>query len=279
MSQLEFKYIHNIVYIVVPLSCLVLLIAGYRKKEMIMNNLKLKINKKLKWIKIITATLGIGLIFFSLLGPQSYSGVISVNRSGLDIYILIDTSKSMLVEDIQPDRISKSKKIIENIIDNLEGDKIGFIPFASSAYVQMPLTYDYDMAKMFLEVVDTDMIGGGGSNVAEAIKLADKSFSNTSGSDKVVIIISDGEENNTDSESALKSIENKDMIIYTIGVGTENGGLIPEYDSKGQKVTGYKKDFDGQYITSKLNDQTLKKLASETGGKYYKSSVSGNASP
>jgi Ca-activated chloride channel family protein len=220
-------------------------------------------------------TIAIGLIVFSLLGPQKLKGLTEVNRKGLDIYVLIDTSKSMLAEDIKPNRISRARKIVENIIDNLEGDRIGFIPFSSSAFVQMPLTDDYDLAKMFLKVIDTDMIGGGGSNVGTAISLADKSFDQTSSADKVVIVLSDGEEHDSNSLEVLKKINDDNLKVFTIGIGTDKGGLIPVYDPITNDVIDYKKDQNGQPVMSKLNSDILKRLASSGDGAYYQSSLTG----
>ena len=165
--------------------------------------------------------------------------------------MLIDTSKSMLTEDVQPNRIERAKKITEDIIDRLEGDRIGFIPYSSAAYIQMPLTDDYDLAKMFLEVIDTDMIGGGGTNVGTAIKLASESFNRTANSDKVIIILSDGEEHDSDSIDVLKSVRDDSLKVYTIGIGTEKGGLIPVYDDTGRRVD-YKKILTANMLCQNL---------------------------
>ncbi len=276
MNNLEFNYPFNFIYIILLIACIVLFILGYRKKEKILGQLKVNTAIKYKYIRIVLITAGLGLILFSLLGPQSFQGFTEVNKSGLDIYILIDTSKSMLVDDIMPDRISRAKKVIESIIDNLEGDRIGFIPFSSSAYIQMPLTDDYQLARMFLNVIDTEMIGGGGTNVGNAIKLAYNSFNRTSSSDKVIIVLSDGEEHESHSVDVLKSIKDDRLKVYVIGIGTEKGGLVPVYDSTGEMRIGYKTDNSGQYVMSRLNTATLQGLASLGRGSYYQSSLSGD---
>jgi Ca-activated chloride channel family protein len=275
MSNLEFRYPFNGIYFVILVVCVVIFILGYYKKKKIIDLLKIHTKSKFVVIKIISMCLGIGLIVFSLIGPQKFNGVTEVDRVGLDIYVLIDTSKSMLVEDIKPNRISRAKKIVEEIVDNLQGDRIGFIPFSSSSYIQMPLTDDYDLAKLFLKVIDTDMIGGGGSNVGNAIKLAYDSFEETSSSDKVIIILSDGEEHDSKSLNALKKINDKNMKIFCIGIGSEKGGLIPIYDKVTNKAVDYKKDKNGQFVMSKLNPKTLENLAQKSKGSYYKSSIKG----
>lgn len=276
MNFFEFKYPINIIYIIFPAACISLFILGYRKRERILNLLKIKTAGQFKILQTTLAILGLCLILFSLLGPQSFIGLEKVKKEGLDIYVLIDTSKSMLAEDIKPNRLSRAKNIIGSIIDNLNGDRIGFIPFSSAAYIQMPLTDDYDLAHMFLDVIDTDMIGGGGTNVGTALSLAEKSFSEASSVDRVVIVLSDGEEHNSNSVDVLKSFKDERLKVFTIGVGTEKGGLVPDYDSTGEQKTGYKKDNKGEFVISKLNSETLEKLASEGNGSYYAASLTGN---
>lgn len=275
MNLFEFKYPFNIVYILLPLASCILLFLGYRKKEKILNLLNIKTVRKYRVFRSLLAILGLGLILFSLLGPQSFIGVSKVHKEGLDIYVLIDTSKSMLAEDIKPDRLNRAKKIIESLIDKLEGDRIGFIPFSSAAYIQMPLTDDYQLARMFLDVIDTDMIGGGGTNVGTALSLAQKSFNDTSSSDRVVIILSDGEEHTSNSVDILKSIKDARLKVFTIGIGSEKGGLVPDFDSTGTQKTGYKKDKNGEFVMSKLNSETLKNIASTGNGAYYQATLTG----
>ncbi|GKX32373.1 hypothetical protein SH1V18_48530 [Vallitalea longa] len=275
LNGIEFKYPFNAIFIIVLIACVAIFILGYFKKKKIMQLLKFSTKVRYVYIKIMLMTIGIGLIVFSLLGPQRLKGFTNVDRNGLDIYVLIDTSKSMLVEDIKPNRIDRARKIIEDIVDNLEGDRIGFIPFSSSAYVQMPLTDDYDLAKMFLNVIDTDMIGGGGSNVGNALDLAAKSFDNTSSSDKVVIVLSDGEEHDNDSVKTLKNIKDDNLKVFTIGIGTDKGGLIPIYDEISNNIIGYKKDQNGQHVMSKLHSEVLEELAQEGKGSYYQSTLTG----
>lgn len=274
LDKLEYEYPLteyplNAVFILVPVLALVFMILAYRKKERILKLMKIDLKIRFKNTRNILILLGMALMFFSLLGPKLFIGFAETTKEGLDIYVLIDTSKSMLVEDIQPNRITRAKKIIENLIDKLEGDRIGFIPFSSDAYVQMPLTDDYQLARMFLDVIDTDMISGGGTNIAAAINLADKSFKSVSSSERVVVIISDGEEQDSDSQEVVKKIKDNNLRIYTIGVGTEKGGLIPVYDDKGEQRIGYKKDQSGNIVTSRLTTEILKKLAQSGNGSYY----------
>ncbi|HPY78304.1 MAG TPA: VWA domain-containing protein, partial [Anaerohalosphaeraceae bacterium] len=145
MNGLELKNPMNFIYIIAPLAAFALFLLGRRKKGKILIHLRISTRERLFGIRIACMVLGLGLIFFSLLGPQAFEGFTEVEKTGLDIYVLIDTSKSMLTEDIKPNRLSRAQKIIESILDSLDGDRIGFIPYSSSAYVQMPLTDDYDL--------------------------------------------------------------------------------------------------------------------------------------
>jgi Ca-activated chloride channel family protein len=272
--NLEFKNTIFTLYVILPIMGLIIYMMSYRKKARIMTMLRMSANTRFKFTRIVLSVLALVFMVFSLWGPQILKGNTEVNKTGLDIYFLIDTSTSMLVEDIEPDRISRAKKIIESLISQLKGDRIGFIPFSSSAYVQMPLTDDYQMAGMYLDVVDTQMIGGGGTDIGAAISLANRSFERTSSADRVVIILSDGEEHGSDSLDVLKKINDDRLKIYAVGLGSEKGGLIPVYDATGEQRIDYKKDDTGKFITSSLQPETLEKLAAS--GRYYPSSTSGD---
>ena len=274
-TELEFKYPHNVLFAILALAAVVFFIASFRKKGKIIALLRLDYKLRFRALRSVLLILGLGLLVFSLMGPQVFTGYTEVEKKGVDIYILMDTSKSMLVSDIKPDRLSVAKRIVENLIDNLTGDRIGFIPFASDAYIQMPLTDDYQLARMFLNVMDTDMISGGGTNLEAAIRLANNSFDRTSAAAKVIIIISDGEENDGSGENVLRNIKDDSLKIYTIGVGTERGGLIPVYDRTGFSVVDYMKDERGNPVTSRLNTGVLRKIADEGNGVFYQTGLQG----
>ncbi len=270
MFNLIFQNPVNAIYAFIALAIVFILFFGMRKKNIILEKFKLKNNREFLIAKFVLSILGLSLIVISLLGPVKEDGLIEVNGKGLDIFILIDTSKSMLAEDILPSRIERAKKISKDLLGELEGDRVGFIPFSSSAYVQMPLTVDYALANMFLDVMDTDMISGGGSDVGNAISLAIDSFDNSSIGDKVILILSDGEENDNDAYNVISDISNNNLKIFTIGIGTSEGGLIPMYDN-GQ--VSYKKDNNGEFVVTKLNTDLLQEIASSTSGSFYKTTA------
>lgn len=274
MKNIEFLYLDNSVYFIFPILILIVIWFGYKKKAKILSFFKLSFNPKFKFLRFLSFFIGLSLIGLALLGPMTEIGVTEVSSSGLDIYVLMDTSKSMLVEDVLPSRLEKGKTLIEDLVNQLDGDRIGFIPFSSTAYVQMPLTDDYELAKMFIEVMDTDMISGGGSNLAKALEVAKSSFDLSATGDKVILVISDGEEQNAEAEKLIKTVKEDQIHVYAIGMGTIEGGLIPEYDSQTNQKIGYKKDSEGHAIMSKLNESMLKTISTQTNGKYYQSTLS-----
>ena len=256
-------------WIILPIGAMIITYLGIRKKNAISKYLGFGHEGVIKYIRYLSLCLGLLLIFMALLGPQKEVGTREVASEGRDIYFLIDTSKSMLAEDVIPSRLEHGKKVIHEIISGLTGDRVGFIPYASSAYIQMPLTDDYNMANMFLDVVDTDMVGGGGTDMVQAISLALNAFNRSQADNQLIIIVSDGEEEATDLTKIKELLDQSSATIFTIGVGTEEGSLIPIYSEDGQSVESYKKDELGQPIMTKLDETALKNLANMTGGSFY----------
>lgn len=240
-----------------------------------MARLHLNSTARFKVLRAVLLGVGLSLIAVAAMGPQAFQDYVEVSKAGLDIYVLMDTSKSMLAADIAPDRLSVAKRIVGTLLDQLAGDRIGFIPFASDAYIQMPLTDDYQLARMFLNVMDTEMISGGGSNLAAAISLAADSFQRASSADKVILILSDGEDHDGASLEAVKKITDQQVKIYSVGIGTELGGVIPVYDHAGSTVIDYLKDAEGNTVISKLASGTLRQLAQDGGGVYFQAALDG----
>jgi Ca-activated chloride channel family protein len=265
----------NIFYLLIAITAVIFFILAFGKKEKILALLRLNYQIRFRLLRSLFLCVSLSLMVFSILGPQVLSGYTEVSKTGLDIYFLIDTSKSMLVTDIKPDRMTIAKKIVGNLLNSFEGDRVGFIPFASGAYIQMPLTDDYQLARMFLDVMDTDMISGGGTNLAAALKLAGESFKRASNADRVIIILSDGEENDGISYNILQSMNDERIKIYTVGIGTEKGGLVPVYNAAGDAVTDYMIDNSGNPVTSRLVPENLQKLARDGNGSYFQATLQG----
>lgn len=258
---MEFGNLENLIYFIFPVLSLIILIMGYEKKKKGLKFLNISNNKKINFLKIFFITIGTILICISLLSPQKLIEEKEVERKGNSIYILMDTSRSMLTKDIYPNRIERAKTIAKNIILNLKGDKVGIIPFSDSAYIQMPLTDDYKIAENFINVIDTNLLSGGGTNIFEGLSIANKSFEETETENKIVLVISDG--GDTDDKT-LDLIKKNNIKVYSIGVGTEKGSVIPDNQKR-----GFIKDEKGNIVVSSLNSKFLKEMSEISNGKYF----------
>jgi Ca-activated chloride channel family protein len=187
-------------------------------------------------------------------------------RFGVDIVFAIDVSRSMLAEDVAPSRLEKSKQLVNQIINTLSGDRIGIVAYAGKAFPQLPITTDYSSGKMFLQNMNTDMISSQGTAIDEAIQLATTYFDDENKIERILIIISDGEDHNDISLDMAKIAAEKGIVIYTIGVGMDKGAPIPI--KRNGIVESYKKDSKGEVVITKLNKDVLVKIAEATKGEY-----------
>lgn len=261
---MEFGNLQNYIYLIFPLILLLIMILGMRKRKDILNILKLRNKRRISIIKILLLTLGSVLVVISLLSPQKEIEDEEIEVKGMNIYVLIDTSRSMLTEDVYPNRLEAGKRVLTNLIQSLKGDRVGFIPFSDSAYIQMPLTDDYNITQNYINAIDTTLISGGGTELYQALELAEKSFKEIGSENKTVIVISDGGDFDKKSLDFVK--ENK-IDVYSIGVGTKEGNVIPEYLNGVKR--GFIKDESGSAVISKLNSDFLQKISNENNGKYY----------
>lgn len=261
---MEFGNLQNYIYLIFPLILLLIMILGMRKRKDILNVLKLRNKRRISIIKILLLTLGSVLVVISLLSPQKEIEDEEIEVKGMNIYVLIDTSRSMLTEDVYPNRLEAGKRVLTNLIQSLKGDRVGFIPFSDSAYIQMPLTDDYNITQNYINAIDTTLISGGGTELYQALELAEKSFKEIGSENKTVIVISDGGDFDKKSLNFVK--ENK-IDVYSIGVGTKEGNVIPEYLNGVKR--GFIKDESGSAVISKLNSDFLQKISNENNGKYY----------
>ncbi len=220
-------------------------------------------------LKFSVITLSSALLILAMAKPQMGSRMEEVKQVGIDIFILLDVSNSMRAEDVKPDRLTKAKFDISNLIRKLEGDRIGLIVFAGESFVQFPLTTDYSAATLFLNAVDHSSIPVQGTAIADAIDLAVDSFSDSVSTQKAIIVMTDGEDHEGDIESAIEKAKEKGVYIYTIGMGTEEGAPIPIKDVRGNTV-GYKDDSEGNTVVTKINESILREIASKGDGKFYR---------
>ena len=200
--------------------------------------------------------------------PQVGTRIQEVKQEGIDVYILLDVSRSMTAQDIKPSRLDKAKHQIGELIGRLRGDRIGLIIFAGQAYVQFPLTTDYSAANLFLSAVDVNSVPQQGTAIASAINLATKSFDYKFSTQKTMIIITDGEDHEGNVMEAVKAATDKGIKIYTIGLGSPDGVPIPIYNQQGQQ-TGFLQDQNGNTVLTKLDSKTLQEIASAGNGAYY----------
>jgi len=221
--------------------------------------------EKLRRFLIIIAAF---FLIISLAMPQIGAKLTMIKRYGVDIMIAVDISSSMLAQDIKPSRIEKAKLEISSFIDKLKGDRVGILTFAGDSFMQCPLTLDYSAAKMFLSIIEPGMMPKPGTAIGGAIKTAAKSFSRKERKHKVIVLITDGEDHDTNPVEASNEAKREGIIIYTIGIGTKKGEPIPVMDESG-KVIGYKKDKGGEVVMTKLDEEALQKIALVTDGKYY----------
>ena len=223
-------------------------------------------------VKFVFLMLALGCIVTGLARPQFGSRLQEVQREGVELIIALDVSNSMMAEDIKPNRLERAKLDIANLVDRLVNDKIGLIVFAGDAYTQIPITTDYVSAKLFLNSVGPDIVPRQGTAIGSAIELGMKSFTQQEESSKALIIITDGENHEDDAVEAARQAREKGIIVHTIGIGSPQGVPIPVYTAGGQR--SYWKDNTGQTVISKLDENTLQRIAAAGHGSYIRSTDS-----
>lgn len=227
-------------------------------------------SKRKRIIKVIVFMLGFSSLIIALCNLQTGSKLTEVKREGADIIVCIDVSNSMLAQDLSPDRLTRAKYALEKMIDGLEGDRLGLVIFAGEAYVQLPITTDYSAAKLFLSSIGPGMVPVQGTNVSDAIKKASESFSNDEGKNRAIILITDGENHDSEAIQAAEEAGKNGIMINTIGIGSEKGVPIPLIENG--VVKGYRKDKQGQTVITKLNVNLLKTIASKANGVFVQAS-------
>lgn len=223
--------------------------------------------------KIILISLAWTFMVTSLARPQFGSKLRDVTRQGVEVVVALDVSNSMLAQDLKPNRLENARKFIERVIGKLQNDKLGLIVFAGDAFVQMPITDDIRSARLFLSSISVDMVPVQGTAIGKAIDLASKSFTKDEGISKIIILISDGENHEDDPLAIANTLKEKNIIIYTVGMGTPAGAPIPAKNGN-----GFLKDRSGNVVVSIPDEKTLINIANATSGLYVRSDNSANAS-
>ena len=218
-------------------------------------------------LKLILFLLGLSFLVLGLVNPKIGTKLETVKREGVDIVFALDVSKSMLAEDIAPNRLEKGKRIVSEIINQLASDRIGIIAYAGQAYPQLPITTDYGAAKMFLQSMNTDMLSSQGTAIDAAIDLASTYYDDTQQTNRILFIVSDGEDHSESSTAAaVEKATQNGIRIFTIGVGKEKGAPIPI--KRNGIVESLKKDNEGEVVITKLNEPILIEIAERGNGEY-----------
>lgn len=221
-------------------------------------------------LKILVLCVAFACLSLALVNPKIGTKMETVRSEGVDIVFAVDVSKSMLAEDIAPNRIEKSKQLVTQIINSLASDRIGIIAYAGKAFPQLPITTDYASAKMFLQNLNTNMMSSQGTAIREAIELAKTYFDDAEQTNRILVIISDGEDHEGDAAEIAEEANEQGIRIFTVGVGDQKGGPIPI--KRDGIVLNYKKDKDGATVITKLNEDTLREIANEANGVYINGS-------
>jgi Ca-activated chloride channel homolog len=207
----------------------------------------------------------VGCLFVALARPQAGFRWEEVKRRGIEVIFAVDTSRSMLTPDVKPDRLTRAKLAVNDFVSHLNGDGAGLIAFAGNAFLQCPITIDYDAFHESLQALDTTIIPRGGTDIASAIREAQAALQNRASTDKILVLLTDGEDLEGHELAAAKAAAKDGLKIYTVGVGTANGDLIPIPAEQGG---GFVKDDVGQFVKSHLDEAGLKAIAEATGGLY-----------
>jgi Ca-activated chloride channel family protein len=224
------------------------------------------VNRPRRILRFALVLLGLSLALISLAQPRWGYTFEDVKRKGLDLLIAIDTSRSMLSNDVQPDRLERVKLATQDLINELQGDRVGLIAFAGRAFLQAPLTIDYEAVMESINDLDTKTIPEGGTNISSAIDLATQSFGKSAVGNRALIIFTDGEELSGDAIKSAKAAADEGVRIFTVGVGTPQGSLIPITSENGE--TTFVKDSAGQVVKSKLDEKPLREIAQVADGFY-----------
>jgi Ca-activated chloride channel family protein len=211
---------------------------------------------------------GLGLVVLAMAGPQFGTRYEEVKAEGIDVVVALDVSNSMACEDIKPDRMEAARRAMAQLVDRLKGDRLGIVVFAGEAFVQLPITTDRSAAKLFLNSIGIGTVATQGTAIGAAISMAQRSFGEESVGSRVIIVITDGENHEDDAEGAARRAAEAGIIVHTVGMGTPNGGPIPI--RQGGRLTGFRKDRNGNTVVTRLNEDMLRAIATAGNGSYVR---------
>jgi Ca-activated chloride channel family protein len=232
----------------------------------LMDSIVASVSKRKQKIKAVFIVIALLFIIFSLVQPKWGYHWEDVERRGIDLVVAVDTSRSMLADDIKPNRLQAAKREISDLINVIDGDRVGLVAFAGTAFLQCPLTLDYGAFNLFLDDINTNLIPVGGTSFGEAIKKSMSAFSSKLKKHKAIVLITDGEDHQGNAMEMAKAAKEQGIVVYTVGVGKKEGAYIRLKDGKGNETL--LKDREGQVVKTRLDEVLLNKIALETGGAY-----------
>lgn len=270
-----FENLNNLLFLILVLVIFIMFLVSFKLSKRTINNFTnsalwlnlLNVDFIKVFIKNVIFILALVFVVIALARPKWGIKKVEAKSLSSDIVVAIDVSKSMLAQDLKPDRLTRAKIVFKDLSEKLKGQRIGLIAFAGQAYWQCPLTSDIKAFEMFLSLLDTDTVPFYGTNIASAVDLACKSLEKIPSNAKAVVIITDGESFDGDMEDALSVAKESQTKIFCVGIGTQKGEPIPTYE-KGQ-FKEYLKDEKGKTVVSKLDSSTLEQIALASGGRYY----------
>ena len=210
-------------------------------------------SRRMHTLRLVLWFVGVALIIVALARPQWGSDIEIVEQRGVQVMVALDVSRSMLAQDVKPTRLGRAKLEISDLISRLDGDEVGIVLFSGASFIQFPLTSDYATARTYLNHASPDSITRQGTVIAEAIETAMAGFSHQRAGQKIIVIMTDGENHEGDPIAAAQQAAGEGVVIYTVGFGSPDGEPLPEYDEEGN-ITGYRRDTQGGVITSKLDE-------------------------
>ncbi len=270
MPQFQYTFFLYVLALL-PLMLIVFLIAKRKKKktikkigdEWLVKQLLSRYKTASFGKKFLLFTCGMAMLILALANLRTATGQLKIDRSGIDVMIALDVSKSMLAQDIKPNRLERAKQLLSRLIDRFKNDRIGIVVFAGKAYLQMPLSADHAAAKMYLSAATPESIPTQGTVIGDALKMCYSSFNNKEKKYKAVILISDGEDHDENAIKIAEQIAQEGVIINTVGIGSPDGAPIMD-----ESTGDLKKDKDGNTVITKLNEAELTSIAEKGNGAY-----------
>ena len=260
--------------VLIPILLAFYLVARYYKKHLLrkfgssdlMARLMPSMSNLMHGLKFVFLLTAISLLVISWANPQWGSKKEKVKRKSVDVFIALDISQSMLAQDVPPNRLERAKRFAQDLIVGLKGERLGTIIFAGNAYLQVPLTTDYAAADLFIKSANPNMAPSQGTAIADAIDLAERSFEEDNKNHKALIIITDGENHDEEALERAKTANSNGLLIFTVGVGTEEGSFIPTFVGG---RSDFKRDETGNPVRTKMNEAMMKDLAEAGDGNYF----------